>query len=142
MTANAASLWDIEIIKVTAMPKFSGTDKEKAKDVGEGLLIETLREGTGDAPTTGQQVQVHYTGWTTDGKQFDSSLTRGTPFSFTVGSGVIEGWSKGVQHMKPGGLYKITIPSALGYGERGAGGAIPPNATLIFQIEVLQILGK
>ena len=88
----------------------------------------------------GQQVLVHYTGWLEDGTMFDSSLTRGQPFDFTIGLGqVIPGWDEGVSTMKIGGKRQLVIPADLGYGEQGAGGSIPPGATLIFEVELLGI---
>src|SRR3989454_3334134 len=105
-----------------------------------GLTIEDLVVGTGDAANAGQKVSVHYTGWTTDGKKFDSSKDRGQAFSFALGRGeVIRGWDEGVAGMKVGGKRKLTIPPDLGYGARGAGGAIPPNATLLFEVELLGV---
>lgn len=96
--------------------------------------------GTGDVAVAGKTVSVHYTGWLENGKKFDSSVDRGQPFSFPLGAGrVIKGWDEGVQGMKVGGKRKLTIPSDLGYGSRGAGGVIPPNATLIFDVELLGI---
>lgn len=88
----------------------------------------------------GKTANVHYTGWLENGKKFDSSVDRGQPFSFPLGAGkVIKGWDEGVQGMKVGGKRKLTIPSDLGYGSRGAGGVIPPNATLIFDVELLGV---
>jgi FKBP-type peptidyl-prolyl cis-trans isomerase FkpA len=105
-----------------------------------GLTYEDTAAGTGASPQAGQTVTVHYTGWLTDGTKFDSSRDRGTPFRFTIGRGqVIKGWDEGVATMKVGGLRRLTIPPALGYGARGAGGVIPPNATLIFDVELLAI---
>ena len=104
------------------------------------LIIEDLVVGTGDTATAGQTVVVHYTGWLTDGTKFDSSKDRGDPFDFPLGARhVIAGWDEGVQGMKVGGTRKLTIPSQLGYGARGAGGVIPPNATLVFEVELLAI---
>ena len=96
--------------------------------------------GTGEAAVAGKTVNVHYTGWLENGKKFDSSVDRGQPFSFPLGAGrVIKGWDEGVQGMKVGGKRKLTIPSDLGYGSRGAGGVIPANATLIFDVELLGV---
>ena len=105
-----------------------------------GLVIEDLEVGTGPEATAGQHVQVHYTGWLTDGKKFDSSKDRNDPFVFPLGARhVISGWDEGVQGMKVGGRRKLTIPPNLGYGARGAGGVIPPNATLVFEVELLAV---
>jgi FKBP-type peptidyl-prolyl cis-trans isomerase FkpA len=105
-----------------------------------GLVIEDLVVGEGDPAGTGQQVTVHYTGWLTNGNKFDSSRDRDDPFVFGLGRGqVIRGWDEGVQGMKVGGKRKLTIPSALGYGVRGAGGVIPPNAILVFEVELLGV---
>lgn len=103
-----------------------------------GLIIEDLIAGDGAQAAAGQEVTVHYTGWLTDGKKFDSSKDRDDPFMFPLGGGrVIRGWDEGVEGMKVGGKRKLTIPPALGYGARGAGGVIPPNATLVFEVELL-----
>jgi FKBP-type peptidyl-prolyl cis-trans isomerase FkpA len=103
-----------------------------------GVKIEMLKEGTGPLPKTGQTVVVHYTGTLTNGKKFDSSRDRGKPFSFALGQGrVIKGWDEALAMMKVGSRAKITIPPELGYGARGAGNVIPPNAVLIFDVELL-----
>ena len=109
-----------------------------------GLKIEDVTVGTGAAAAAGQKVKVHYTGWLTDGvikgRKFDSSKDRGDPFVFPLGQGhVIKGWDEGVAGMKVGGKRKLTIPPQLGYGARGAGGVIPPNATLVFEVELLDV---
>lgn len=109
-----------------------------AVKTASGLSYTDLVKGTGAAPTSGKQVTVHYTGWLEDGKKFDSSVDRGQPFVFRIGAGeVIPGWDEGVISMKVGGKRKLVIPSHLGYGPSGAGGVIPPNATLIFEVELL-----
>ena len=105
-----------------------------------GLLIEEIRVGSGDTAVSGQFVSVHYTGWLTDGTKFDSSKDRDEPFEFPLGQRtVIAGWDEGVQSMRVGGVRKLTIPPHLGYGARGAGGVIPPNATLVFEVELLDL---
>ncbi len=105
------------------------------------LQIEDLQVGTGAEATPGRSVDVHYTGWLTNGTKFDSSVDRGRPFSFPLGGGrVIKGWDQGVAGMKVGGKRKLTIPPELGYGASGAGaGLIPANATLVFEVELLAV---
>lgn len=110
-----------------------------AEDVTE-LQVEDLVEGTGAEAKSGDNVTVHYTGWLTDGTKFDSSVDSGQPFQFPLGAGrVIPGWDQGVEGMKVGGKRKLTIPPSLGYGEQGAGGVIPPNATLVFEVELISV---
>ncbi len=110
-----------------------------------GLQYEDTTVGEGAQAQAGQHVSVHYTGWLRNddgstGAKFDSSKDRGQPFGFNLGAGqVIRGWDEGVQGMKVGGARRLTIPAALGYGARGAGGVIPPNATLIFDVELLGV---
>jgi FKBP-type peptidyl-prolyl cis-trans isomerase FkpA len=102
------------------------------------LQYEDLVVGTGAEAQPGQNVSVHYTGWLTDGTKFDSSVDRGKPFQFPLGAGrVIKGWDVGVAGMKIGGKRRLTIPPDMGYGARGAGNVIPPNATLVFEVELL-----
>jgi FKBP-type peptidyl-prolyl cis-trans isomerase len=108
----------------------------------EEMQIEDLTLGTGSEAKKGQLAVVHYTGWLTDGSKFDSSKDRSDPFSFALGGGmVIRGWDEGVVGMKIGGKRKLTIPPHMGYGARGAGGVIPPNATLVFEVELLDVKG-
>ncbi len=105
-----------------------------------GLKYEDTTTGQGATACAGQTVSVHYTGWLTNGTKFDSSKDRNDPFEFKLGAGqVIRGWDEGVQGMKIGGTRKLTIPPQLGYGANGAGGVIPPNATLVFEVELLEI---
>ena len=109
-----------------------------------GLQITDTKVGTGAAPRTGQTCVMHYTGWLwvndAKGAKFDSSVDRGRPFSFPIGQGrVIKGWDEGVASMQPGGKRTLLIPPGLGYGASGAGGVIPPNATLLFEVELLEI---
>jgi len=118
----------------------------KPVTTSSGLQIIDTKPGTGAAPRTGQTVSVHYTGWLyvngAKGKKFDSSVDRNEPFEFPVGAGrVIKGWDEGVGSMKVGGKRTLIIPPQLGYGASGAGGVIPPNATLIFDVELLGLKG-
>ncbi|MDC7787248.1 FKBP-type peptidyl-prolyl cis-trans isomerase [Rhodoplanes sp. TEM] len=116
----------------------------KSMTTPSGLTITDITEGTGASPTRGQTCVMHYTGWLSEngakGKKFDSSVDRGQPFEFPIGMGrVIKGWDEGVATMKVGGKRTLVIPPELGYGARGAGGVIPPNATLIFDVELLGV---
>jgi peptidylprolyl isomerase len=109
-----------------------------------GLSYEDTQPGTGESPAKGQTCVMHYTGWLwvdgAKGAKFDSSVDRGRPFSFPLGLGrVIKGWDEGVASMKVGGKRTLLIPAALGYGASGAGGVIPPNATLLFEVELLEL---
>lgn len=132
-----------QIAQVTEKPTPSNTmsdDDNKVVTTVSGLQYVVLNEGTGATPKTGQTVVVHYTGTLEDGTKFDSSRDRGQPFSFKLGVGqVIKGWDEGLSTMKVGDRRQLTIPPELGYGARGAGGTIPPNATLIFDVELLKI---
>ena len=131
-----------QIAQVTEKPtsNIMSDDDKKAVTTASGLKYVVINEGTGAAPKTGQTVVVHYTGTLEDGTKFDSSRDRGQPFSFKLGVGqVIKGWDEGLSTMKVGDRRKLTIPPELGYGARGAGGTIPPNATLIFDVELLKI---
>ena len=141
---------------ILAAPLAAADDKKAAKAATEsttdkkaqpetittksGLKYQCLKPGTGAVAKAGDTVDVHYTGKLTNGKKFDSSVDRGTPISFPLGTGrVIKGWDEGVAGMKIGEKRKLTIPPDLGYGARGAGGVIPPNATLVFEVELLKI---
>ncbi len=113
---------------------------DKTVTTPSGLKYVELKEGTGATPKTGQKVVVHYTGTLEDGTKFDSSRDRGQPFDFKIGVGqVIKGWDEGVGTMKVGGRRQLIIPAELGYGSRGAGGVIPPNAILLFDVELLEV---
>lgn len=110
-------------------------------DTDSGLRYIVIERGDGPSPETGDRVRVHYTGWLTDGRKFDSSRDRGEPYLFPVGVGqVIRGWDQGVGAMNVGGQRRLIIPPELGYGQRGAGNVIPPGATLIFDVELLEIV--
>ena len=111
-------------------------DSAEWKRQSSGLETWDAKEGNGDAVKPGATVTVHYTGWLTNGKQFDSSVARGKPISFPLGR-VIQGWQEGIPGMKPGGVRRLKIPADLGYGARGAGADIPPNATLIFEVQLI-----
>ena len=120
--------------------KKAETMADNMESTPSGLQYHDVKVGTGASPNTGQTAVVHYTGWLLDGKKFDSSKDRGQPFTFAVGRGqVIKGWDEGVATMKVGGTRILMIPPELGYGARGAGGVIPPNATLKFEVELLEI---
>ena len=130
------------IVVLTLAVGVGGSMAESNQEVTtpSGLKYVDQTVGTGDVAVVGKNVSVHYTGWLENGKKFDSSVDRGQSFSFPLGAGrVIKGWDEGVQGMKVGGKRKLTIPSDLGYGSRGAGGVIPPNATLIFDVELLGV---
>jgi peptidylprolyl isomerase len=129
---GATLVFEVELLSVPA--PLTAAQRQTAS----GLIIEDVVVGDGEEAKVGDQVTVHYTGWLTDGRKFDSSKDRNDPFVFGLGQRrVIAGWDEGVQGMKVGGTRKLTIPPQLGYGARGAGGVIPPNATLVFEVELL-----
>jgi peptidylprolyl isomerase len=137
---NSTLVLEIELTDIKE-PRVATKVEEKDYITTEsGLKYYDITPGTGDSPKLGQTVVVHYTGWLTDGTQFDSSFDRGEPLSFALGAGnVIPGWDEGVSTMKVGGKRQLVIPPALGYGDQGAGNAIPPGSTLIFEVELLEI---
>ena len=150
MKKTGLLLMSAVLVAALALPAVANEKKGQTKGdakmhkTASGLQYEDTRVGTGATPKTGQTCVMHYTGWLWEngakGKKFDSSLDRGTPFSFPIGQGrVIKGWDEGVATMKVGGQRVLLIPPDLGYGSRGAGGVIPPNATLIFEVELLDV---
>jgi peptidylprolyl isomerase len=142
---NATLKFDVELVATEPGPPPppeapTAVDEADFTTTDSGLKYYDFEEGSGASPEAGQLVSVHYTGWLEDGTMFDSSLLRGQPFSFPVGTGqVIPGWDEGVGSMKVGGVRQLVIPADLAYGEQGAGGVIPPNATLIFEVELLDV---
>jgi FKBP-type peptidyl-prolyl cis-trans isomerase FkpA len=135
LTFSTSTVWAQDAVTAAA-----------AKEAGavvtpSGLVYRALKEGTGASPSASDKVKVHYRGTFPDGKEFDSSYKRGEPIEFPL-NGVIPCWTEGVQRMKVGGKAKLTCPSSIAYGARGAGGVIPPNATLLFEVELLGINGK
>jgi peptidylprolyl isomerase len=152
---KATAMWLLAVIAAIALAALPASADEKGKagqKEGEskmqksptGLQYEDVKVGTGAQPRTGQTCVMHYTGWLWEngakGKKFDSSVDRGQPFEFALGQGrVIKGWDEGVASMKVGGKRNLLIPPSLGYGARGAGAVIPPNATLFFEVELLGI---
>ena len=135
LSLSTSSLWAQDAV-AAASAKEAG-----AVVTPSGLVYRALKDGTGASPSATDKVKVHYRGTFPDGKEFDSSYKRGEPLEFAL-NGVIPCWTEGVQRMKVGGKAKLTCPSAIAYGARGAGGVIPPNATLLFEVELLGINGK
>jgi FKBP-type peptidyl-prolyl cis-trans isomerase len=134
----------LAVLTVSTPVGRSDAADNQVTEMPDGLIYTDTKTGDGATARAGTKVSVHYTGWLSDngakGAKFDSSLDRGQPFQFTLGAHqVIAGWDEGVAGMKVGGKRTLTIPPELGYGARGAGGAIPPNATLIFDVELLQV---
>ena len=144
--AAFAALAIMSIVSMTSDDNASAQSAAKPVTTSSGLQTIDTKVGTGASPRSGQTVVVHYTGWLYEngvkGKKFDSSVDRNEAFEFPIGQGrVIKGWDEGVGSMKVGGKRTLIIPPALGYGARGAGGAIPPNATLMFDVELLGLKG-
>ena len=137
---GATLIMEIEMVDIVEPVFMTEVDEDDFTTTDSGLKYYDFVEGDGDTPAEGQTVVVHYTGWLEDGTKFDSSLDRGQPFSFPLGQGaVIVGWDEGVATMKVGGKRQLVIPAELGYGEAGAGDTIPPGATLVFEVELLEI---
>jgi FKBP-type peptidyl-prolyl cis-trans isomerase FkpA len=142
LTRALVALAALGIVALTAGYSPAQDKKEEPKVIttASGLKYQDMKVGDGAEAKKGDTVEVHYTGWLTDGKKFDSSVDRGKPFSFKLGAGmVIKGWDEGVAGMKVGGKRKLTIPPDLAYGKRGAGDVIPADATLVFEVELLKI---
>ena len=135
LLASVTSAWAADAVAAAAA-KESG-----AVVTASGLVYRSLKDGTGASPAATDKVKVHYRGTFPDGKEFDSSYKRNEAIEFPL-NGVIKCWTEGVQRMKVGGKAKLTCPASIAYGERGAGGVIPPNATLLFEVELLAINGK
>lgn len=135
--ARADTVWEIELVATTKLPKFRQLAKDKVVTTQSGLQYEVIEQGEGDSPKAFETVVAHYTGWLTDGTTFDSSHARGEPTSFPLNR-VIGGWTEGLQLMKPGGKFLFQIPPELGYGARQSG-KIPPNSTLIFLVELVEV---
>lgn len=135
--SQTATVWELELLKVTVMPKFRLPAADKVVTTQSGLQYEAITQGEGDAPTASSTVKAHYTGWLTDGKMFDSSHARGEPSEFPLGR-VIPGWTEGLQLMKPGSKFLFQIPPELGYGAK-VSGAIPANSVLIFLVELVEV---
>ncbi|KQP43723.1 FKBP-type peptidyl-prolyl cis-trans isomerase [Pseudorhodoferax sp. Leaf274] len=146
MTIRTPAVLLAALLASTAWAQGATTAEAAAKEPGaqvtpSGLVYRSLQDGTGAAPGASDKVKVHYRGTFLDGKEFDSSYKRNAPIEFPL-NGVIPCWTEGVQKMKVGGKAKLTCPAAIAYGSRGAGGVIPPNATLQFEVELLGINGK
>ena len=150
MRKTTASLLAGAAVLLLAAPSLSADEQKEQKVeykwtmTPTGLKYQDLKEGDGPSPKNGQTCVMHYTGWLWEngakGKKFDSSLDRGRPFDFPIGTGrVIKGWDEGVASMKVGGKRTLRIPPQLGYGERGAGGVIPPGATLLFEVQLVEL---
>ena len=138
LAPDAVSIWILEMIKPLPEPEFRPPDVETGGKTPSGLEYEVVEPGEGTAPKMGQMVKVHYAGWLADGNAFDSSFPRGEPTGLRLGQ-VIPGWNEGLQMMKPGAIYRFKIPAAIAYGARGKPPVIPPNADLVFYIQLVSI---
>ena len=138
---SSVSAWPLKRSKSSPQQAYPlGPDAEGFYTSSTGLRFRDLSKGNGQRPRVGQTVVVHYTGWLLNGQKFDSSLDRGQPFEFVLGTGqVIKGWDEGVKGMNIGGKRRLTVPPQLGYGRQGFGNSIPPNATLVFEVELLGV---
>ncbi len=135
-TPGNLAMTDVKEVLATVSP----SSDAPVRTLAGGLQVQDVKEGTGAEAVSGKTVSVHYTGWLTDGTKFDSSVDRDQPFQFKLGAGqVIKGWDEGVAGMKIGGVRRLVIPPSLGYGAAGAGGVIPPNATLVFEVQLLAV---
>jgi FKBP-type peptidyl-prolyl cis-trans isomerase len=135
---GATTVWEVELVSVSRAPKFAASAPDKLKRTDSGLQYEVIKQGEGRKPTAEDTVVAHYTGWLPDGTVFDSSHLRGEPSEFALNQ-VIRGWTEGVPMMAEGSIYQFVIPPELAYGERGHQPAIPPNATLVFRIELVKV---
>jgi peptidylprolyl isomerase len=141
VVAVVTAICSVSVMAAQEQPRAKEkTAAAKPVTTASGLKYTDVKVGSGASPVKGKQVKVHYTGTLENGKKFDSSVDRNEPFTFVIGVGqVIAGWDEGVMSMKVGGKRKLIIPSKLGYGAAGAGGVIPPNATLLFDVELLDV---
>jgi FKBP-type peptidyl-prolyl cis-trans isomerase len=138
--AFANMVFDIELVSFVAPPAFSMPADADLTTTASGLRYQVLKAGTGAAPEASDMITVHYTGWLTDGNAVDSSFKAGKPATMKLGA-LMKGWIEGVQLMQEGAVYKFVIPPGLAYGDQGRGGVVPPNATLVFQIELIKVGG-
>ncbi|MCE9566984.1 MAG: FKBP-type peptidyl-prolyl cis-trans isomerase [Planctomycetes bacterium] len=134
--ANSTLIFEVEMLEATAKPELPDLKAKEWKKLDNGLEVWDVKEGTGEAVKAGGTVTVFYTGWLTNGKEFDSNVG-GKPISFPLG-GVIKGWGLGIPGMKPGGVRRLKIPAELGYGKEGAGDDIPPNSVLVFEVQLVK----
>jgi peptidylprolyl isomerase len=139
LAPDSVTIWELELIEVRSLPKFVMPDPATLKKTPSGLQYEVVKPGNGKRPVATDSVRVQYAGWLTDGKLFDSSYARGEPVEFPL-SGVIKGWTEGLQLMQEGETYRFVIPPELAYGAQGMPPAIPANATLVFQVELIKVL--